>query len=105
MHPHERSGHSGAGHRARRYPLSVPSAPRFTRVKIKLKDGRVLEGEQKDYRGTETMPFSDDVMESKFRRLAGAMLPADRVDHIVHTVARLEELPSMSQLVPWLTKV
>jgi hypothetical protein len=32
-------------------------------------------------------------MEDKFRRLANAMLPADRVDRIVQTVARLKSFP------------
>ena len=86
------------------YPLAVASHPHMTRVEIKLKGGRVLAGEQKDVRGSETMPFSDDVMETKFRRLAGAMLPADRVEQVMHTVARLDELPSISQLVPLLQK-
>ena len=51
------------------------------------------------------MPFSDEIMENKFRRLAGAMLPAAHVDRIVSTVARLEELSSMAELVPSLVKV
>jgi 2-methylcitrate dehydratase PrpD len=86
------------------HPLTDPSAPLFTRVKIRLKDGRALEGETTDYRGSEGMPFSDEIMENKFRGLAGVVLPKDRVDHIVRTVARLDELPSMSQLVPALIK-
>lgn len=86
------------------YPLAVASHPHMTRVEIKLKGGRVLAGEQKDVRGSETMPFSDGVMEAKFRRLAGAMLPADRVEHVMRTVARLDELVSISQLVPSLQK-
>jgi hypothetical protein len=74
-------------------------------VKIRLKGGRVLEGETKDYRGSEFFPFSDDIMERKFRRLAGVLLPAERVDRIVNTVAKLEALASMSELVPSLIKL
>ncbi len=85
-------------------PLSVPSEPHLTRVRIRLKGGRVIEGEQKDVRGSKTMPFSDDVMEAKFCRLAGAMLPAQRVERIVHAVERLEKLSSLAQLVPSLIK-
>src|SRR4029079_1359693 len=47
------------------YVLPHPTEPRFTRVKITLKDGRVLEGETTDYRGSENMPFSDAIMEKK----------------------------------------
>lgn len=86
------------------YPLAVPSSPHMTRVEIRLKGGRVVAREQQDARGSETMPFSDDVMEAKFRRLAGAMLPADRVEHVVRTVARLGEISSMAQLAPSLQK-
>jgi 2-methylcitrate dehydratase PrpD len=86
------------------YVLPHPTEPRYTRVKITLRDARVLQGETTDYRGSENMPFSDGIMEQKFRQLAGVMLPVDRVDAIVRTVARLDALPSMTQLVPLLTK-
>jgi 2-methylcitrate dehydratase PrpD len=85
-------------------PLNVEGHPHLTRVEIKLKDGRVLAGEQHDVRGSETMPFSDAIMEDKFRRLAGAALPVERVDHIIKTVAQLETLPSIAPLVPSLQK-
>src|SRR5262249_15395715 len=87
------------------YVLPHPTEPRFTRIKITLKDGRVLERETTDYRGSENMPFSDAIMEKKFRSLAGILLPADRVDRIVRTVARLEELSSIAELVPLVIKV
>ena len=86
------------------YPLSVSSKSHFTSVKIKFKGGRIVEGEATDHRGTEKMPFSEAVMEKKFRRLAGMMLPSDRVEHVMRVVARLEELPSIAQLVPSLIK-
>jgi hypothetical protein len=64
----------------------------------------VLAGEQDDVRGSETMPFSDAIMEAKFRRLAGAVLPAERVKQIIKTVAQLESLTSIAPLVPSLQK-
>jgi 2-methylcitrate dehydratase PrpD len=85
-------------------PLDVEGHPHLTRVEIKLRDGRVLAGEQHDVRGSETMPFSDAIMEAKFRRLAGAVLPAERVKHIIKTVAQLESLTSIAPLVPSLQK-
>jgi len=86
------------------YPLAVESHPHMTRVEIKLKGGRVLVGEQDGARGSETLPFSQEVIEAKFRRLAGMLLPGDRVEHVLRTVARMEEMSSMLQLVPSLQK-
>jgi 2-methylcitrate dehydratase PrpD len=86
------------------YVLNNPDHPQMSRVEIKLKDGRVLQGEMADARGTEDMPFSQEVIETKFRRLAGAMLPEEQVNQIVQSVNRLEELPSLSVLVPLLRR-
>ena len=83
------------------YVVADESRPQMARVEIRLKGGRFLEGEQEDARGTETSPFSDEVMEAKFRRLA-VSLPADQVEQVIHTVARMEEMTSMLQLVPLL---
>jgi len=79
------------------------SHPQMARVEVRLKGGRLLEGEQEDARGTEMSPFSDEVMEAKFRRLA-VSLPGDQAEHVIHTVARMEEMTSMSQLVPLLQR-
>ena len=75
----------------------------MARVEVRLKGGRLLEGEQEDARGTETSPFSDEVMEAKFRRLA-ASLPGDQVEQVIDTVAGMEEMTTMSQLVPLLQR-
>ncbi len=86
------------------YTQKVKAHPHMTRVEIKLRDGRVLAGEQEDARGSDSLPFSDAVLETKFRNLAGALLPRDQVEQIMRTVARFEELRSVSQLVPALQK-
>ncbi|OGA48752.1 MAG: hypothetical protein A3G24_28660 [Betaproteobacteria bacterium RIFCSPLOWO2_12_FULL_62_13] len=86
------------------YPLAVDSHPHLTRVEIRLKGGRVIEGEQDGARGSETLPFSQEVIEAKFRRLAGMLLPGDRVEQVLRTIARMEEMSSMLQLVPSLQK-
>lgn len=86
------------------YTLTDDSRPRMTRVEIRLKGGRVLEGEQDDARGSETFPFSQEVIETKFRRLAGVMIPADQAGQIMRLVSRLEQLPSLAELVPLLQK-
>ena len=86
------------------YTLVVPGHPQSSRVEITLKNGQVLRGEMADARGTEDLPFTQEVIEAKFRRLAGAMLPADQVNQIVQIVSRLEELPTLSALTPLLRK-
>jgi 2-methylcitrate dehydratase PrpD len=86
------------------YTLTDDSRPRMTRVEIRLKGGKVLAGEQEDARGSETFPFSQEVIESKFRRLAGVMIPGERAEQILRLVSRLEQLPSLAELVPLLQK-
>ena len=86
------------------YTQKVKAHPHMTKVEIKLRDGSVLTGEQEDARGSSALPFSDEVLETKFRSLAGALLAKDQVENIMRTVARLEELPSVAQLVPALQK-
>lgn len=87
------------------YTLNVESQPRMTRVEIILKGGRVLAGEREDARGSEKFPFSQEVLDAKFRKLAGAMLPHQRVEQIMAQVSALERLESTRQLVPLLRKV
>ena len=86
------------------YALENKTYPRMTRLEIRLKNGRVLEGEQGPARGSETLPFTQEVLDEKFRSLASVVLSRDRVDRIMETVAQLEELPSLAQLVPLLQK-
>lgn len=86
------------------HPLKVAGHPHRTRVAITLESGRVLTGEQDDVRGSETMPFSDAIMEEKFRRLAGDMLPAEQVESAIKLVAQLEQLESIEPLLPLLKK-
>lgn len=85
------------------YVVVDESHPQMARVEIMLKGGRLLEGELEDARGTETSPFDDAVMEAKFRRLA-VSLPGDRVEQVICTVARMEDMTSMLQLVPLLQR-
>jgi 2-methylcitrate dehydratase PrpD len=86
------------------YRDKVKAHPHMTKVEIRFKDGRVLSGEQEDARGSDALPFSDEVLENKFRRLAGALLPKGQVENIMQTVARLETLPSIRPLVAELQK-
>jgi len=87
----------------RAYVLEDASRPQRARVEIRLKSGQSFEGELDDARGTEASPFSDEVMEAKFRRLTTA-LPRDQVEQAIQTVARFEEMGSIEPLLPLLRK-
>lgn len=86
------------------YTLTDESRPRMTRVEIRLKDGRTLAGEQEDARGSETLPFSQDVIENKFLRLASVLIPAAQAQQVMQQVSQLEQLKSLAGLVPLLQK-
>lgn len=86
------------------YAVAKPDLPRYTQVEIRLKSGKVLAGEQAHTRGSEKVPFSDEIMADKFRALAGVVLPHDRVAAIMRAVSGLESLASASELVPLLLK-
>ena len=59
----------------RAHVVEDEARPQAAQVEIRLRDGRRLEGAQDDARGTELFPFGDDVIESKFRRLAASLPP------------------------------
>ncbi|MBI3042692.1 MAG: MmgE/PrpD family protein [Betaproteobacteria bacterium] len=86
------------------YALNVESKPRMTRVQIVLSGGRVLEGEQVDARGSETLPFSQEVIDGKFRRLAGTSIAGDQVERLMEQISDLERLKSIRPLVSLLQK-
>jgi 2-methylcitrate dehydratase PrpD len=86
------------------YVLTKPGLPRHTRVEVKLRNGKMLAGEVDQTRGSEKVPFSDEVMAEKFRTLARVVLPHERVEAIMQSVGSLESLKSMAELVPLLQK-
>src|SRR6185369_17161054 len=67
------------------YLDAKPDLPRYTRVEIKLKSGKVLAGEMAYTRGSHQHPFDDEIMAEKFRTLAEVVLPGERVEAIMQT--------------------
>jgi 2-methylcitrate dehydratase PrpD len=65
---------------------------------VELSDGRVLTRETAIVRGDAANPRSHDELKTKFRSLASEALATNRVDEIVATVARLENLPDVRTL-------
>jgi 2-methylcitrate dehydratase PrpD len=67
-------------------------------VKIRLKSGRILEENQPYPRGGLESPLPPAEIEEKFRGNAGLALPKEKIEKIVATVRKLEELPSVTAL-------
>jgi 2-methylcitrate dehydratase len=63
------------------------------RVRVRLRDGRVLEREQHDYEGFHTRPMSWDLVAAKFERLAETHLAPELRAQIQAVVRNLDQLP------------
>lgn len=84
---------------SRRFPEEMPS-----RVTLRLRDGRELSREQRDYEGFYTRPMSWEVVREKMRRLAGPYASENVQDEIAEVVFDLERA-STSQLMRHLRRV
>jgi 2-methylcitrate dehydratase len=62
------------------------------RVRLHLRDGRVLEREQHDYEGFHTRPMSWEAVAAKFNRLADRHVEPERRAQIRDAVSELDEL-------------
>jgi 2-methylcitrate dehydratase PrpD len=67
-------------------------------VKVRMKDGSVLEENQPHPRGGFEDPLPPQEIAGKFRANASLLLSAGRVDQIVDAVNRLEQMPAISIL-------
>ena len=74
--------------------LSIPEA----RMRVRLRDGRVLDEAVRAARGTPGHPVSRPEVEEKFRRLAGVVLPAPQVGRLLETLRHLPALPDVGTL-------
>ncbi|MBV8942736.1 MAG: MmgE/PrpD family protein [Solirubrobacterales bacterium] len=62
------------------------------RIRLCLRDGRVLEREQHDYEGFTTRPMSWETVAAKFDRLADGRAEPKRLSRIKDSVASMDEL-------------
>jgi 2-methylcitrate dehydratase PrpD len=76
------------------HALGIPEA----RMRVRLRDGRVLDEVVLAARGTPGHPVSREEVEEKFRRLAGVVLPAAQVGRLLETLRRLPALPDVGAL-------
>src|SRR5262245_11512531 len=75
--------------------LSIPAA----HMTVRLTDGRVIEERISAARGTPDNPGSRDDLETKFRRLAGAVLPPARVTALTTAMRGLAEAKDVAEIV------
>jgi 2-methylcitrate dehydratase PrpD len=68
-------------------------------VVIEMRDGRRVEVLIEDARGTGRRRVGAAEVEAKFRQTAGQVLPAERVEHLLKLIDRLERLTSIEPLL------
>ena len=73
------------------------------RLKVTLKNGSVLEKEEKFQKGNIHNPLTTDELSDKFRGLASSVFSPERTEKVVSAVRRLDELENIVQLTSLLT--
>jgi 2-methylcitrate dehydratase PrpD len=74
------------------------------RVRVELRDGRVLEAEEPYRKGSMMNPITTAELHEKFRGLAAAVLDPAGTDRVIETVADLERLDDTAALPPLLVR-
>ena len=70
-----------------------------SRIRIKLRDGKMIEGRCDVARGHPEKPMSWAELEEKFRDCAALVLPRKNTEETIQMVARLEQLRSLNPLL------
>ena len=73
------------------------------RLKVTLKDGRVLEKEEKFQKGNVHHPLTQAELTDKYRGLASYVFSNERTEKVLDTVRRLDELDNVYELTSLLT--
>jgi 2-methylcitrate dehydratase PrpD len=74
-----------------------------SRVRIRLKNGRVLEGRYDVARGHPEKPMSWEELGDKFRDCADLVMPRKRAEEAIKLTGRIEQLRSLTPLIKTLT--
>ncbi len=74
-----------------------------SRIRIRLKDGRLIEGRSDVARGHPEKPMSWSELGEKFRDCANLVLPRGKVNDAVELVGRIEKLKSLAPLLKTLS--
>lgn len=75
------------------YPRTFPG-----RLRMRLRDGRVLERDEPHNRGSAERPLSDADVRDKFARNAAAAIPAEQTDALAAAIAAIDTAPSVREL-------
>jgi 2-methylcitrate dehydratase PrpD len=67
-------------------------------MRVRLRDGRILEHHEPINRGHAERPLSDDAVRDKFRRNAALAIPAAAATELVEALASIERAPDLSRL-------
>jgi 2-methylcitrate dehydratase PrpD len=70
----------------------------WSRVTVKLRDGRTLATEARGARGHPDTPLSDAALREKFLACARTVLPADEAEGVAEQLAHLEDIPDIRAL-------
>lgn len=75
-----------------------------TTMEVKLTNGKSYKAFEAYPPGSPLNMVSRDVLRTKFRKMARAVLPDERIDKLIETVDRLEKLDDAAQVLPLLVK-
>ena len=67
-------------------------------MRVRLRDGRVLDEAVRAARGTPGRPVTRPDVEEKFQRIASVVLPAEQLGRLLETLRRLPALPEVGPL-------
>lgn len=70
-----------------------------SKIRVKLKNGKIIEGRADVARGHPQKPMSWAELSEKFRDCAALVLPREKAETVVRLVGRLPELPSLAPLL------
>jgi 2-methylcitrate dehydratase PrpD len=71
-----------------------------TTMEVKLADGKSHKAFEPYPPGSPLNMVSRDVLRAKFRKMAGAVLPEERIDKLIDAVDRLDKCEDTAQLIP-----
>jgi len=70
----------------------------WSRMTVRLRDGRTLSPEARGARGHPATPLSDAALREKFLACATTVLPADEAEGVAEQLAHLEDIPDIRAL-------
>ncbi|MBI4321446.1 MAG: MmgE/PrpD family protein [Chloroflexi bacterium] len=76
----------------------------LSRMRVSLRDGHTLEARSDYPKGSSENPLTKEEVCHKFRKLASAVLPDERVEEVIRSVDNIEQMADVSQLARLLVK-